>query len=96
LSASAQENIDVLNYTNNTQLYIQRALSPAKITSIKIDESVNGRGLPKTNRFPSNWEGGYISSCQQLTDTKLMYTAKRNEDRGFNLDEFVDKLIVDY
>ncbi len=32
------ENIDVINYTNNTSLYIQRALSPAKITSINIDE----------------------------------------------------------
>jgi len=32
------ENIDVINYTANTSLFIQRALSPAKITSIKIDE----------------------------------------------------------
>lgn len=31
------ENIDVINYTENLELYIQRALSPAKITSIKID-----------------------------------------------------------
>ena len=32
------ENIDVINYTNNTQLYISRALSPARVTSIKLDE----------------------------------------------------------
>ena len=32
------ENIDVINFTNNKSLYIQRALSPAKITSIKIEE----------------------------------------------------------
>ncbi|MFC5047296.1 transcription termination factor NusA [Aquimarina hainanensis] len=32
------ENIDVINYTNNVQLYITRALSPAKVTSIKISE----------------------------------------------------------
>ena len=32
------ENIDVINYTNNTALFIQRALSPAKISSIKIHE----------------------------------------------------------
>ncbi len=32
------ENIDVINFTDNMELYIQRALSPAKISSIKIDE----------------------------------------------------------
>ncbi|NNF75045.1 MAG: KH domain-containing protein, partial [Flavobacteriaceae bacterium] len=32
------ENIDVINFTNNTQLYISRALSPARVTSIKIDD----------------------------------------------------------
>ncbi|CAM3496050.1 transcription termination factor NusA [Flavobacterium longum] len=32
------ENIDVINYTTNTNLYITRALSPAKVSSIKIDE----------------------------------------------------------
>ncbi len=32
------ENIDVINYTDNLELYITRALSPAKISSIKIDE----------------------------------------------------------
>jgi N utilization substance protein A len=32
------ENIDVINYTNNIQLYITRALSPARVTSIKLDE----------------------------------------------------------
>ncbi|GAA3779545.1 transcription termination factor NusA [Corallibacter vietnamensis] len=32
------ENIDVINFTNNLQLYITRALSPARVTSIKIDE----------------------------------------------------------
>ncbi|MDG1777861.1 MAG: transcription termination factor NusA [Flavobacteriaceae bacterium] len=32
------ENIDVINHTNNLQLYITRALSPARVTSIKIDE----------------------------------------------------------
>lgn len=32
------ENIDVINYTNNLNLYITRALSPARVTSIKINE----------------------------------------------------------
>ncbi|MES2388913.1 MAG: transcription termination factor NusA [Bacteroidota bacterium] len=34
------ENIDVINYTTNTELFISRALSPAKIGSIKIDEEL--------------------------------------------------------
>ncbi|MBE0648516.1 MAG: transcription termination/antitermination protein NusA [Bacteroidales bacterium] len=33
------ENIDVINFTNNPSLFIQRALSPAKVTSIAIDEA---------------------------------------------------------
>ena len=32
------ENIDVINFTENTDLYITRALSPAKITSLKIEK----------------------------------------------------------
>jgi N utilization substance protein A len=32
------ENIDVINFTSNSSLYIQRSLSPAKITSITLDE----------------------------------------------------------
>ena len=35
------ENIDVINYTENLELYVQRALSPAKISSIKIDKDNN-------------------------------------------------------
>lgn len=34
----SNENIDVINYTSNLQLYITRALSPAKVSSIKINE----------------------------------------------------------
>ena len=36
------ENIDVINFTSNNQLYITRALSPAKVTSIKLDDE-NGK-----------------------------------------------------
>ncbi len=32
------ENIDVINYTTNIQLYVTRALSPARVTSLKLDE----------------------------------------------------------
>jgi N utilization substance protein A len=35
------ENIDVINYTTNTQLYISRALSPAKVSSIKLNDETH-------------------------------------------------------
>ena len=35
------ENIDIINYTTNTQLYISRALSPAKVSSIKLNEETH-------------------------------------------------------
>jgi N utilization substance protein A len=43
------ENIDVINYTKNTQLYIARALSPAKVVSMKIHEE-EGREDGKKGR----------------------------------------------
>ena len=35
------ENIDVINFTNNLQLFITRALNPARVNSMKIDEENN-------------------------------------------------------
>ncbi len=43
------ENIDVINYTSNMQLFITRALSPAKVSSIKINEETKtSRGVLET------------------------------------------------
>ena len=36
--AHRNENIDVINYTSNPSLFIQRALSPARISTIRLDE----------------------------------------------------------
>ena len=45
------ENIDVINFTNNLNLFITRALSPARVTSIKIDEdNKSSRGIIETRR----------------------------------------------
>lgn len=33
------ENIDIVNFTNNQTLYIQRSLTPAKITTIELDDA---------------------------------------------------------
>ena len=38
MSQNGNENIDVINYTNNINLFISRALSPAKISSIRLNE----------------------------------------------------------
>jgi len=64
------ESIDVINYTTNTQLFIQRALSPAKISSIKIDEE-NKRAevyLKPSEVSLAIGKGGYnIKLASQLT-----------------------------
>jgi N utilization substance protein A len=50
------ENIDVINYTTNNQLYITRALSPAKVSSIKINEDQKSRSFLEVGRgFKSHW-----------------------------------------
>ena len=73
------ENIDVINYTNNTQLYITRALSPAKVNSLNIDEE------KKTVQVYLNpdevsraiGKGGHnIRLAGRLLDMKLMFTEK--------------------
>ena len=44
------ENIDVINYTNNLQLFITRSLNPARINSMKIDED-NTTGIINSAKF---------------------------------------------
>jgi N utilization substance protein A len=51
------ENIDVINFTNNIQLYITRALSPAKITSIKLDDET--RRAPCIHEARSGFIGNW-------------------------------------
>ncbi|MGD9976820.1 MAG: transcription termination factor NusA [Bacteroidales bacterium] len=91
------ENIDVINYTNNTQLYIQRALSPAKIGSIKYDEATKRAEVYlKPNEVSlAIGKGGYnIKLASQLTGYEIdVYRETDNEDEeDVNLDEFVDEI----
>jgi N utilization substance protein A len=76
------ESIDVINYTNNTQLFIQRALSPAKITSIKFDET-NKRAevylKPSEVSLGLVRAGTILSSPASSRLLKLMFTANRKE-----------------
>lgn len=91
------ENIDVVNYTNNVQLYINRALSPAKITSVKIDEE-NKRAdvyLKPNEVSLAIGKGGYnIKLASQLTGYEIdVYRETTGDDEeDVNLDEFSDEI----
>lgn len=91
------ENIDVINFTNNTQLYITRALSPAKISAIKIDET-NKRAevyLQPNEVSLAIGKGGFnIKLASQLTGYEIdVFREAGNEDEeDVNLDEFADEI----
>jgi N utilization substance protein A len=91
------ENIDVINYTNNNQLFITRALSPAKISSIKINEP-NKRAevyLKPTEVSMAIGKGGLnIKLASQLTgyEIDVYRESEEEDDEDVNLDEFVDEI----
>jgi len=91
------ENIDVINYTNNTQLYITRSLSPAKITSMKIDDK-NKRVevfLQPEEVSLAIGKGGYnIRLASQLTgyEIDVFREAGSQDEEDVNLDEFIDEI----
>jgi N utilization substance protein A len=91
------ENIDVINYTNNNQLFIQRALSPAKITSIKLnDETKRAEIYLKPNEVSlAIGKGGLnIKLASQLTGYEIdVYREPGGEDEeDVNLEEFSDEI----
>jgi N utilization substance protein A len=90
------ENIDVINFTNNIQLYISRALSPAKITTIKLDEE-NKRAevylKPNEVSLAIGKGGLNIRLASQLTEYEIdVYRESDEDDEDVNLDEFVDEI----
>ncbi len=92
------ENIDVVNYTTNTQLYIQRALNPAKVSSIKIFEDTMSAHVylkPEEVSLAIGRGGLNIRLASQLTGYELdVYreTAEGEEEEDVNLDEFSDEI----
>ncbi|NLA25081.1 MAG: transcription termination/antitermination protein NusA [Bacteroidales bacterium] len=90
------ENIDVINYTNNLQLYIQRALSPAKISSIKIDpDSRKAEVYLKPDQVSlAIGKGGLnIKLASQLVGFTIDVYREMNEDEeDVDLDEFADEI----
>lgn len=88
------ENIDVINYTNNINLFISRALSPARITNIKLDEE-NGSAeviLKPEEVSKAIGRGGHnIRLAGQLTGYEIeVYREGVEED--VELSEFSDEI----
>ncbi|MBN1131916.1 MAG: transcription termination/antitermination protein NusA [Bacteroidales bacterium] len=90
------ENIDVINYTNNTQLFISRALSPAKISSIKLNDEEKKAEVflePKEVSLAIGKGGLNIKLASQLTGYEIdVYRESDEDEEDVNLEEFADEI----
>lgn len=90
------ENIDVINYTQNKNLLIQRALSPAKVTEIKLDEEHLRAEVSLAPEEVSKAIGkrGYnIRLASQLTGYEIdVFREIPEEDEDVELVEFSDEI----
>ncbi len=90
------ENIDVINFTSNKTLFIQRALSPAKITSIKIDEDTKRAEVyMKPDQVSlAIGKGGYnIKLAGKLTGYEIdVYRDSDTDSEDVDLMEFTDEI----
>jgi len=91
------ENIDVINYTGNLQLYITRALSPAKISSIKIDEKNKKADVylkPNEVSLAIGKGGLNIKLAGQLTGYEIDVYRETDyaDEEDVNLEEFADEI----
>jgi N utilization substance protein A len=88
------ENIDVINYTNNMQLYIQRALSPAKISSVElIEEEDRANVYLKADQVSlAIGKGGFnIKLAGRLTGFEIdVYREGAIDVEDVDLEEFAD------
>ncbi len=91
------ENIDVINFTNNIQLYIQRSLSPAKIISIKIHEEDKRADVylePEEVSLAIGKGGLNIKLASQLTgyEIDVYREAEVEDEEDVGIDEFADEV----
>jgi N utilization substance protein A len=90
------ENIDVINYTTNVQLFIQRALNPAKINNIKVFEEDKRAQVylhPEEVSLAIGKGGLNIKLASQLTGYELdVYRETDEDDEDVSLDEFTDEI----
>ena len=92
------ENIDVINYTSNIQLFIQRALSPANISSVKLDEENHKAEVylqPEEVSLAIGKGGMNIKLASMLTEYTIdvfREVPEGEETEDIYLDEFSDEI----
>ena len=94
----SNENIDVVNYTTNVQLFIQRALSPARISSINVNEEEHKAEVylhPEEVSLAIGRGGMNIKLASMLTEYTIDVFREVPEDQvdeDIYLDEFSDEI----
>ena len=92
------ENIDVINYSSNVQLYIQRALSPAKVSSIILDQENRKAEVylqPEEVSLAIGRGGMNIKLASMLTEYTIdvfRVVSENEADEDIYLDEFADEI----
>jgi len=91
------ENIDVINFTDNLELYLARALSPAKITSMKISEEKDRVSVylkPDQVSLAIGKGGQNIKLASKLVGMEIDVFRELDEssEEDVDLDEFTDEL----
>jgi N utilization substance protein A len=91
------ENIDIVNYTNNISLYIQRSLTPAKVTNINIDEKAKRASVylkPDQVSLAIGKSGSNIKLASKLTGYEIDVFRDNidTEIEDVDLDEFADEI----
>ncbi|QNF32951.1 transcription termination/antitermination protein NusA [Adhaeribacter swui] len=90
------ENIDVINYTDNIELYIQRSLSPAKISSIRINEEEGRASVflkPDQVSLAIGKGGQNIKLASRLVGLEIdVFREQEEYEEDISLDEFSDEI----
>ena len=90
------ENIDVIHFTTNPSLYIQRALSPAKISSMRIDEEAHKAEVflhPDDVAQAIGKDGLNIKLASMITGYEIdVYRDDNTDEEDIYLDEFKDEI----
>ncbi len=91
------ENIDIINYTNNASLYIQRSLTPAKVSNIEIDEKTKRVSIylkPDQVSLAIGKNGANIKLAGDLTGYELDIYRELDDTLSddVDLDEFRDEI----